>query len=316
MFAVNNRSVIYVYESTADCKLYSSTSPKTSNVTSTHSPYRFHATVQSHTSIFLASNHSHPDMSITSNQDLSTRPQNLSSTNMAPESLSAAMNDHSPYHKPSEPQLHPDLIDSGSLFSQTQDVDQSNDEWTTTAAAVAAVQAAQVEESRSNEANEATLDEQKIPPTPSVVDMTGNSACGSAAGSAPTSRPNSTVGSRPTSAIGSRGNTPPVLQPRIPNINEPEDAPPPAKKTRKRGSAGTKAQRALIGEEGMPAEYEDPTGDFRTGVIYVHAPPSTPQACMRCHAIKRKCDNRRPRCTGCEKADEPCAYEMNPATSR
>lgn len=89
---------------------------------------------------------------------------------------------------------------------------------------------------------------------------------------------------------------------------------PPRKKARKRGSTA-KGKTSSIIEPGMVTEYEDPSGDFRTGVVYVHAGPTASQACMRCHAIKRKCDNARPRCAGCTKADEACAYEMNPATT-
>lgn len=95
-----------------------------------------------------------------------------------------------------------------------------------------------------------------------------------------------------------------------------DQAGPPRKKPRKRGStAKGKTATASIFESGAVTEYEDPSHDFRAGVIYVHAGPTAAQACMRCHAIKRKCDNNRPRCSGCSKSDEPCAYEMNPATT-
>ena len=236
-------------------------------------------------------------------------------TDIVPSSLSAAMSDLPSHESSTQHQLHPDLIGSGSLFPNDHDANQGSDDWTTTAAAVAAVQAAQ-DVSQSSEASTS----QNMEPPSLSLDMSAMSNAigsgsrpGSALGRALGSAPHSATGSAP----GSEGNSPPLLQRRLSNLHDSTDgiALPP-KKTRKRSSAGTKAQRALIIEEGMPAEYEDPKGDFRTGVIYVHASATAAQACMRCHAIKRKCDNERPRCTGCSRADEPCAYEMNPATSR
>ncbi|KAF1922656.1 uncharacterized protein M421DRAFT_96647 [Didymella exigua CBS 183.55] len=36
------------------------------------------------------------------------------------------------------------------------------------------------------------------------------------------------------------------------------------------------------------------------------------QACDRCHRRKTRCDKRRPTCSGCEKANAPCAYSARP----
>ena len=63
-------------------------------------------------------------------------------------------------------------------------------------------------------------------------------------------------------------------------------------------------------------EYEDPMQDPKAGPIFVHPPQGAAQACVRCHRIKRKCDNARPRCAGCSKADVACVFELSPATSR
>ena len=63
-------------------------------------------------------------------------------------------------------------------------------------------------------------------------------------------------------------------------------------------------------------EYEDPSHDYKMGPVFVHPPAGTAQACVRCHRIKRKCDNAKPRCAGCGKADVPCVYELNSATSK
>jgi hypothetical protein len=94
------------------------------------------------------------------------------------------------------------------------------------------------------------------------------------------------------------------------------DQPPPRKKARSRASVNTNTtDLANIMNEATVAEYEDPTGDWRAGVVYVHPPSTANQACVRCHRIKRKCDNARPRCAGCWKADTPCVFEISPATA-
>ena len=61
--------------------------------------------------------------------------------------------------------------------------------------------------------------------------------------------------------------------------------------------------------------FENNEQDIRTGPVFVHSPAGTAQACIRCHRIKRKCDQARPRCQGCSKADVACVYELSPATS-
>jgi hypothetical protein len=63
------------------------------------------------------------------------------------------------------------------------------------------------------------------------------------------------------------------------------------------------------------AEYEDPGRDFRGGAVFTYPPSGPNQACMRCHQIKRKCDNLRPRCSTCSKSDFPCVFEMSAATA-
>ncbi|ORX35941.1 fungal-specific transcription factor domain-domain-containing protein [Kockovaella imperatae] len=69
-------------------------------------------------------------------------------------------------------------------------------------------------------------------------------------------------------------------------------------------------------EVGFEYDYEDPSSDYKAGVVFRHPKPgAAPQACERCHKIKRKCDNARPRCAGCSKADEPCVFDLSPATS-
>ncbi len=62
-------------------------------------------------------------------------------------------------------------------------------------------------------------------------------------------------------------------------------------------------------------EHEHPSGDPKMGPIFVHPPKGAAQACERCHRIKRKCDNARPRCAGCSKADVACVFELSAATS-
>ena len=69
-------------------------------------------------------------------------------------------------------------------------------------------------------------------------------------------------------------------------------------------------------EEGYEYDYEDPSRDVKAGAIFRHPLPGAPQACIRCHRIKRKCDNARPRCAGCSKSDVACVFELSPATSR
>lgn len=92
------------------------------------------------------------------------------------------------------------------------------------------------------------------------------------------------------------------------------DQPPPRKKARSRASVNN-IDLANIINEATVAEYEDPAGDWRSGVVYVHPAATANQACVRCHRIKRKCDNARPRCAGCWKADTPCVFEISPATA-
>jgi len=92
------------------------------------------------------------------------------------------------------------------------------------------------------------------------------------------------------------------------------DQPPPRKKARSRASVNN-TDLANIINEATVAEYEDPNGDWRSGVVYVHPAATANQACVRCHRIKRKCDNARPRCAGCWKADTPCVFEISPATA-
>ncbi|WWC58723.1 uncharacterized protein I303_101267 [Kwoniella dejecticola CBS 10117] len=74
-----------------------------------------------------------------------------------------------------------------------------------------------------------------------------------------------------------------------------------------------------VKDDGIPEEgildYADPSGDFKLGPVYVHPPKGAAQACVRCHKIKRKCDNARPRCAGCSKADVACVFELSPATA-
>ena len=68
-------------------------------------------------------------------------------------------------------------------------------------------------------------------------------------------------------------------------------------------------------ERGQEAEYEYASHDAKTGPIFVHPPKGAAQACVRCHRIKRKCDNARPRCAGCGKANVACVFELSPAAS-
>lgn len=81
----------------------------------------------------------------------------------------------------------------------------------------------------------------------------------------------------------------------------------------------TKPRKSKIDKEdpldGVDVEWEDPSQDPKTGPVFIHPPPGTAQACVRCHRIKRKCDQARPRCQGCGKADVPCVFELSPATS-
>jgi hypothetical protein len=98
-----------------------------------------------------------------------------------------------------------------------------------------------------------------------------------------------------------------------PPLEMPDDESPKAKpRKRARVSKGeTSPENDLEGEH----DFEHPSGDFRMGPVFVHPPKGTAQACVRCHRIKRKCDNARPRCAGCGKADVACVFELSPATS-
>ena len=60
---------------------------------------------------------------------------------------------------------------------------------------------------------------------------------------------------------------------------------------------------------------EDPSGIHTLEPVFVHPPVGATQACVRCHRIKRKCDNARPQCAGCSKAHVACVFELSPATS-
>jgi hypothetical protein len=75
------------------------------------------------------------------------------------------------------------------------------------------------------------------------------------------------------------------------------------------------ADFAIYLNEATNAEYEDPGRDYRAGAVFTYPASGANQACMRCHQIKRKCDNARPRCTTCSKSDMPCIFEMSPATA-
>ncbi|OCF55457.1 hypothetical protein L486_06940 [Kwoniella mangroviensis CBS 10435] len=74
-----------------------------------------------------------------------------------------------------------------------------------------------------------------------------------------------------------------------------------------------------VKDDGIPEDgvldYADPSCDFKLGPVYIHPPKGAAQACVRCHKIKRKCDNAKPRCAGCNKADVACVFELSPATA-
>jgi hypothetical protein len=91
----------------------------------------------------------------------------------------------------------------------------------------------------------------------------------------------------------------------------------PQPKRRKRGKKGSIQKSTEDMLEGIEGEltFENPSGDPTTGLVYVHPPKGTAQACVRCHKVKRKCDNGRPRCAACTKADVACVFELSPATS-
>jgi hypothetical protein len=93
--------------------------------------------------------------------------------------------------------------------------------------------------------------------------------------------------------------------------------------------------------QGRAIEYATaPLEDTRHGPVFVHPPQGSIQACVRCHGIKRKCEAlewslkingqgqaqegqtteggvnwTKPRCSGCEKADVPCVFELAAASS-
>ncbi|WVR05894.1 hypothetical protein IAU60_002920 [Kwoniella sp. DSM 27419] len=96
------------------------------------------------------------------------------------------------------------------------------------------------------------------------------------------------------------------------------DKPKPKKRARVSKPRQSK-DRNGVKDDGIPEEgvfdYADPSGDYHLGPIFVLPPPSAAQACVRCHKIKRKCDNARPRCAGCSKADVACVFELSPATA-
>ncbi|WWC86261.1 uncharacterized protein L201_001134 [Kwoniella dendrophila CBS 6074] len=98
------------------------------------------------------------------------------------------------------------------------------------------------------------------------------------------------------------------------------DKPKPRKRARVSKPRQSKDNRnGNLREDGLPEEgildFADPSGDFKLGPVYVHPPKGAAQACVRCHKIKRKCDNAKPRCAGCNKADVACVFELSPATA-
>ncbi|TYJ51862.1 hypothetical protein B9479_007554 [Cryptococcus floricola] len=92
----------------------------------------------------------------------------------------------------------------------------------------------------------------------------------------------------------------------------------PRKRARQSKPRGAVEKNGL-NADGLPEEgvldFAHPSGDFKLGPVFVHPPKNVAQACVRCHKIKRKCDNARPRCAGCGKADVACVFELNPATA-
>ncbi|ORY32288.1 fungal-specific transcription factor domain-domain-containing protein [Naematelia encephala] len=92
----------------------------------------------------------------------------------------------------------------------------------------------------------------------------------------------------------------------------------PPRKKRPRQSKGRQGNTVSELEGFDPSqelEYSHPSQDPKLGPIFVHPQPNAAQACVRCHRIKRKCDNARPRCAGCEKSDVACVFELSAATS-
>ena len=87
-------------------------------------------------------------------------------------------------------------------------------------------------------------------------------------------------------------------------------------KPRKRARI-SKSEATLPEVHASAKEYdrEDPSGNYIPGPVFVHPPVGATQACVRCHRIKRKCDNARPKCAGCSKARVACVFELSPATS-
>ncbi|WWD17882.1 hypothetical protein CI109_102326 [Kwoniella shandongensis] len=110
------------------------------------------------------------------------------------------------------------------------------------------------------------------------------------------------------------------------NISEEEEPPKPRKRARVSKPRPSKDKQNGSGnggggstDNGLPTEgildFADPSGDLKLGPVFVHPPKGAAQACVRCHKIKRKCDNARPRCAGCSKADVACVFEISPATA-
>ncbi|WRT64142.1 uncharacterized protein IL334_001071 [Kwoniella shivajii] len=98
------------------------------------------------------------------------------------------------------------------------------------------------------------------------------------------------------------------------------DKPKPRKRPRTSKPRQSKDNRGDgLKDDGIPEkgvlDYADPSGDIKLGPVYVHPPKGAAQACVRCHKIKRKCDNAKPRCAGCSKADVACVFELSPATA-
>ncbi|WVQ97446.1 hypothetical protein IAU59_004559 [Kwoniella sp. CBS 9459] len=102
------------------------------------------------------------------------------------------------------------------------------------------------------------------------------------------------------------------------NNEDNADKPKPKKRARVSKPRQSKDRNGGPKDDGIPEEgvfdYADPSGDYKLGPVFVHPPKGAAQACVRCHKIKRKCDNARPRCAGCSKADVACVFELSPAT--
>ncbi|KAK8865930.1 hypothetical protein IAR55_001079 [Kwoniella newhampshirensis] len=107
------------------------------------------------------------------------------------------------------------------------------------------------------------------------------------------------------------------------NLSDEEEQPKPRKRPRVSKPRQSKDRQNAGGggptDNGLPTEgvldFADPSGDLKLGPVFVHPPKGAAQACVRCHKIKRKCDNARPRCAGCSKADVACVFEISPATA-